>query len=64
MIAGMSGALSAGGVNIAQMNLSRESPGGKAMSILNLDSPASESTLDAIRSIPGILSVQQVVLDS
>ncbi len=63
MIAGVSGALARSGINIAQMNLSRESIGGKAISILNLDSPADEETLNAIRGIDGILSVKQVVLD-
>jgi D-3-phosphoglycerate dehydrogenase len=63
MIAGVSGALAAGGINIAQMNLSRECSGGKAMSILNLDSTADEATLDAIRGIQGILSVTQVLVD-
>lgn len=64
MIAGVSGALAAGGINIAQMNLSRECRGGRAMSILNLDNPAEEATLEAIRRIPGILAAKQVLLDS
>lgn len=63
MIAGMSGALAGSGINIAQMNLSRDVAGGRAMSILNLDSPADDATMDAIRNIPGILGVTQVVLD-
>lgn len=63
MIAGMSGALAEKGINIAQMNLSRESAGGTALSIINIDSPADEATLDTIRAIDGILSVKQVVLD-
>ncbi len=63
MIAGMSGALARKGINIAQMNLSRESVGGTALSIINIDSPADEATLDDIRAIDGILSVKQVVLD-
>jgi len=63
MIAGVSGALARSGINIAQMNLSRESVGGKALSIINLDSTAEEETLNAIRSIDGILSVRQMVLD-
>jgi D-3-phosphoglycerate dehydrogenase / 2-oxoglutarate reductase len=63
MIAGVSGTLAGSGINIAQMNLSRESVGGKALSIINLDSPAEEVTLNAIRNIDGILSVKQVVLD-
>lgn len=64
MIAGMSGALAAARINIAQMNLSRDRVGGMAMSILNLDSPADESTLDTIRGIEGITSVEQVIVDS
>ena len=63
MIAGVSNALAASSINIAQMNLSRDTAGGHAMSILNLDSPADDTTLDAIRNISGILSVTQVVLD-
>jgi D-3-phosphoglycerate dehydrogenase len=63
MIAGMSGVLAADGINIAQMNLSRDRIGGRAMSIINLDTPADEKTLAKIRSIEGILSVKQVVLD-
>lgn len=64
MIAAMSGALARSGVNIAQMNLSRDTPGGRAMSILNLDVPADEDTLEAIRGVSGILSVKQVILDA
>jgi D-3-phosphoglycerate dehydrogenase len=63
MIAGISGALAARGVNIAQMNLSRECKGGTALSIINVDEPVDEATLDAIRNIEGILSVKQVILD-
>ncbi len=63
MIAGVSGTLAGSGINIAQMNLSRDKVGGSAMSILNLDSPADDATLKAIRDIPGILGVIQVVLD-
>lgn len=63
MIAGVSGALAKRGANIAQMNLSRDKVGGTAISILNLDSPADEQTLDSIRSIQGILGVTQVILD-
>jgi D-3-phosphoglycerate dehydrogenase len=64
MIAGISGALAGRRINIAQMNLSRDRAGGKAMSIINIDTPADESTLDSIRNIQGIISVKQVILDS
>lgn len=63
MIAGISGAIARSGINIAQMNLSRDRIGGLAMSILNIDNPAEQTTLDAIRGIEGILSVRQVVLE-
>lgn len=63
MIAGISGALARSGINIAQMNLSRDKIGGRAMSIINIDALADEATLEVIRGIEGILSVRQVVLD-
>ncbi|MFH0823530.1 MAG: phosphoglycerate dehydrogenase [Pseudomonadota bacterium] len=63
MIAAVAGALAAERVNIAQMNLSREKIGGKAISIINTDQPAGEKTLAGIRRIDGILSVDQVIMD-
>ncbi len=62
MIAGISGTLAAGGINIAQMNLSRDRTGGRAMSIINIDTPAQDDILNKIRGIEGILSVKQVIL--
>jgi D-3-phosphoglycerate dehydrogenase len=63
MIAGISGTLARSGINIAQMNLSRDCAGGRALSIINIDTPLDQETADAIRSIDGILSVHQVILD-
>jgi len=63
MIAGISGNLAASGINIAQMNLSRDVPGGMAMSIINIDTPVDDATLESIGAIKGILSVKQVILD-
>ncbi|MDQ7785568.1 MAG: ACT domain-containing protein, partial [Desulfomonilaceae bacterium] len=63
MIAGVAGALAGSGINIAQMNLSRDKAGGSALSILNLDSMVDDATLETIRGIPGILDVTQVILD-
>jgi D-3-phosphoglycerate dehydrogenase len=62
MIAGISGALAHSRINIAQMNLSRDKIGGQAMSIINIDTPADEITLESIRGMDGILSVKQVIL--
>lgn len=64
MVAGVSGTLAERGINIAQMNLSRDRQGGLAMSIINIDSPADSATLHAIGQIHGILSVKQVILDT
>ena len=64
MIAGISGILAQRNVNIAQMNLSRDCAGGTAISITNLDSPADDETLEQIRSINGMLNVNQIIIDS
>jgi len=64
MVAGVSGALADRGINIAQMNLSRDREGGLAMSIINIDTPADSATLLAISQIQGILTAKQVILDS
>lgn len=63
MIAGMSGVLAGNGINIGQMNLSRDEIGGKAISIINIDTPADRAVLDSIRGIEGILSVRQIILE-
>jgi D-3-phosphoglycerate dehydrogenase / 2-oxoglutarate reductase len=63
MIAGVTGILSRQLVNVAQMNLSRDCAGGTAISIINLDSPVDDFTLEAIKNIEGILSVHQIIID-
>jgi D-3-phosphoglycerate dehydrogenase len=45
-------------INIASMSLSRGETGGKALSVLNLDSMPSEELIKEIEADPGILSVQ------
>ncbi|MBM4327549.1 MAG: phosphoglycerate dehydrogenase [Deltaproteobacteria bacterium] len=64
MVAGITRTLAERGINIAQMNLSRDKPGGSALCIINIDQPADGQTLKSIQDIGGILSVRQVVLDS
>jgi D-3-phosphoglycerate dehydrogenase len=49
-------------VNISRMQLSRERPGGRAISVIGIDSPVSVETLQDLRRLPGILSVQQIRL--
>ncbi len=63
MVAGIARALADRGINIAQMNLSRDAVGGEALSIINLDTPADRETLERISGIDGILNVRQVILD-
>lgn len=49
-------------VNIAQMNVGREQPGGEAIGVVNLDSVPSEAALDEVRAHPAILSVSLIKL--
>ena len=45
------------GVNIAQMNVGRERPGGDAIGVVNLDAMPSEAAIDEVKAHPDILSV-------
>jgi D-3-phosphoglycerate dehydrogenase len=49
-------------VNIAQMTVGRQMPGGEAIAILNLDSPPPEEALREVRSHPQISNVSVVKL--
>jgi D-3-phosphoglycerate dehydrogenase len=50
------------GVNIAQMTVGRQSPGGAAIAVLNLDSPPSEEAIREVASHPKISSTNVVKL--
>ena len=50
------------GVNIAQMTVGRQAPGGEAVGILNLDSPPSEAAVAEVCAHPRISSVMVVTL--
>ncbi len=50
------------GVNIAQMNVGRETPGGEAIGVVNLDSAPSAAALEAIEKHPDVLSVSIIKL--
>lgn len=50
------------GVNIAQMNVGREQPGGEAIGVVNLDSIPSEAALEAVKAHPDVLSVSVIRL--
>jgi D-3-phosphoglycerate dehydrogenase / 2-oxoglutarate reductase len=50
------------GVNIAQMTVGRQMPGGEAIAVLNLDSPPPETALQEVRGHPQISSLSVVKL--
>ena len=50
------------GINIAGMSLGRDKQGGKALTVLNLDSTPSEAVIAEIRKDPGILDVKVATL--
>lgn len=49
-------------INIAQMYLSRTSPGGVAVSVYQVDQTLDAATLAALGSVPHVLSVKQITL--
>jgi D-3-phosphoglycerate dehydrogenase len=49
-------------VNIAQMTVGRQQPGGEAIAVLNLDSPPTEEALHEVRTHPAISHVSVVGL--
>ena len=50
------------GINIANLSLGREARGARALTVLNLDEAVSDAVLDAVRSIPNVISVRLVSL--
>jgi D-3-phosphoglycerate dehydrogenase len=50
------------GVNIANLMLGRDSRGGHALTVLNLDQPLSEEVLQACRQVPHVTEVRLVTL--
>ncbi len=50
------------GVNIAQMNVGREDPGGEAIGVVNLDTPPSAKALEAIKANPDVVSASVIKL--
>ena len=49
-------------INIAAMTFGREKPGGKAITILNVDSRVSAGILDKIKKLENILAVKIIRL--
>jgi D-3-phosphoglycerate dehydrogenase len=49
-------------VNISTMQVSRNTVGGDAIMVLSVDRPAGESTLAALRAVPGVASVRSLAV--
>ncbi len=49
-------------INIARMQFGRETLGGKAVSVVSIDTPVSREILSAIKKLPHVLSVKQIHL--
>jgi D-3-phosphoglycerate dehydrogenase / 2-oxoglutarate reductase len=49
-------------INIARMHFGRETAGGRAISVVSIDSPPSDSVIAQIKDLPNILSVKQICL--
>ena len=50
------------GVNISQFELSRNRPGGEAMSVIRVDGPVDRTVLESLRSLPYVLSLHHIVI--
>ena len=62
IIGQMGSILGRNGINIAAMTFGREKPGGKTLSVLNVDSEVSEKVLDEIRKVENILDAKLIKL--
>jgi D-3-phosphoglycerate dehydrogenase len=60
VIGGIGTILGQNGVNIARMQFGREKQGGLAMSVVSIDSPASDELMAKIKKMPNVLSVKQI----
>lgn len=54
--------LSKNNINIARMHFGRETPGGTAISVVTIDTPASPKIIETIKGLPNILSIKQISL--
>ena len=54
--------LSKNNINIARMQFGREAPGGRAISVVTIDSPATPNIIEEIRRLPNVLSLKRITL--
>ena len=52
--------LSKNNINIARMHFGRETVGGRAISVVTIDTPAKPQVIEEIKRLPNILSVKQI----
>ncbi len=50
------------GINIANLMLGRDAQGGRALTVLNLDAPIDDLTMEKIRNVPHVTEVRLVAL--
>lgn len=60
LIGNLGSLMGANGINIAAMTFGRDKPGGKAISVLNVDSQVDVKTQDKIRELENILTVKVI----
>ena len=60
VIGGIGTILGQNGINISRMQFGRESQGGRAMSVVSVDSPISDGLMDKIRQLPNVLSAKMI----
>ena len=60
VIGGIGITLGKNGINISRMQFGRESEGGRAMSVVSVDSTIPDKVMDEIRKLPNVLSVKQI----
>ncbi len=60
VIGGIGSLLGESGINIARMQFGRETAGGRAMSVVSIDSHADEAVMARIRKLPNVLSAKQI----
>ncbi|GAB4276326.1 MAG: phosphoglycerate dehydrogenase [Deferrisomatales bacterium] len=49
-------------INIGQMQFGRDVPGGRAVTVVNVDSPVDEAVLEELRRLPNVVSVTRAFL--
>jgi D-3-phosphoglycerate dehydrogenase len=54
--------LSQNNINIARMHFGRETMGGRAISVVTIDTPATPQIIEKIKRLPNIISVKQITL--